>query len=70
MAFKRLIVTNILATDMAKHNKQVIKIGKRAKATIANKEKIMANEEIDGPIKDLVLLSERAEDRRVRRFLV
>lgn len=65
MFFKRLLVTNVLATDMVKHNRQIMKLGKRGRATLEYKEKQKEGLEVDGHAKDLVFLPERAEDKRV-----
>lgn len=65
MFFKRLLVTNVLATDMIKHNRQILKFGKRGRATLEYKEKVKKGLEVDANLRDLAFLPDRAEDKRV-----
>ena len=55
---------------MVKHSKQLMKLGKRGRATSEYKDKQNKGQEIDANLKDLALLSERAEDKRVNYSLV
>ena len=50
---------------MIKHNRQVMKFGKRGRATLEYKEKQKKGLEVDSNLNDLAFLSDRAEDKRV-----
>lgn len=63
-------MTNIMATDMTKHNKTLSKLAKRIKATHEYNDLAKSGAVISETVKDMAILKERFEDRRVSELLM
>ena len=65
MLFKKLLISSILATDMAKHPKLLEKFSKRANLTIKVKNDPKYLEEHKSLLEEFIFSEKRIDDRRV-----
>ncbi len=66
--FKKLLVSCILATDMAKHTKLLEKFSKRTQLTLKVRTDPKLIEQTGNLIENFIFEEKRAEDRRVKLF--